>query len=301
MPISNPLISVVMPAYNHSRYLSEAVKSVLSQSFSDLELIVVDDGSVDRTLQVIGTFTDPRMSYHPQENAGAHVAINRGLALARGEYLAILNSDDVYVPQRLERLRGHAEASGLGFLFTEVEHVDSKSRSLALGDPRKAGYEELLQQCYAGGNLLGTLLLGNFSLTSSNFFLSREAYEKIGPFAAYRYAHDYDYLLRAFLACGRHGVAIVPERLLKYRRHGKNTVIENQSRVYLETWQIMARHLPSFMCCDSDRNFAESVLAPVLMQAGKELAGLTSTRSWKLTAPLRLAAEALWIQPGDPK
>jgi glycosyltransferase involved in cell wall biosynthesis len=299
--MSSLLVSVVMPAYNHEKYVAAAIESVLKQSLGDLELIIVNDGSRDGTERVIRTFDDPRIRYFTQENQGAHVAINRGLKLARGEYLAILNSDDVYAPQRLERLLQHAEMSGLDFLFTEVEHIDSKSRSLAPGDPRKAGYEELLQQCYAGGNLLSALLLGNFSLTSSNFFMSRAVSEQIGPFAAYRYAHDFDYLLRAFLACGLHRVTIVPERLLKYRRHGKNTVIESQSKVYMETWQIMARHLPSFMCCDSDRNFAESVLAPVLMRAGKELAELTSTRSWELTAPLRLAAEALRIQPRAPK
>jgi glycosyltransferase involved in cell wall biosynthesis len=98
-----PEFSVVIPSYNHASYLAEAVNSVLNQSLSDLELIVVDDGSTDQSLVVLSGFKDPRLRIFQQDNQGAHAAINRGLREACGKYLAILNSDDVYHPQRLER------------------------------------------------------------------------------------------------------------------------------------------------------------------------------------------------------
>ena len=101
-----PKISVIIPSYNHAAYIGEAVHSVLTQSEGDLDLIVVDDGSTDSSLKVLERFTDHRLRVIAQTNQGAHAAINRGLQAASGNYLAILNSDDVYHPQRLEKLTG---------------------------------------------------------------------------------------------------------------------------------------------------------------------------------------------------
>ena len=94
-------VSVVIPSYNHAAYIREAVDSVLSQSLSDLELIVVDDGSQDESLDILAGYSDRRFHLYTQLNQGAHAAINRGLHAAAGDYLAILNSDDAYHPQRL--------------------------------------------------------------------------------------------------------------------------------------------------------------------------------------------------------
>src|SRR5262249_15626438 len=91
------LASVILPAYNHAAYIEEAVRSVLAQTWPDVELIVVDDGSTDGTLErarELAAQYPQRMRVIAQANQGAHVAINRGLAEARGDYLAILNSDD---------------------------------------------------------------------------------------------------------------------------------------------------------------------------------------------------------------
>ncbi len=98
-----PEISVVIPSYNHSSYIDKAVASVLNQTFDDLELIIVDDGSTDNTLEVLEAYSDPRLKIFSQENQGAHAAINRALELAEGKLLAVLNSDDFYHPERLEK------------------------------------------------------------------------------------------------------------------------------------------------------------------------------------------------------
>jgi glycosyltransferase involved in cell wall biosynthesis len=287
-----PKISVIMPAYNHEKFVGEAVASVLGQSLADLELIVVDDGSQDDTGAVVASFDDPRLSYLRQENAGAHAAINRGLSLARGSYLTIINSDDLYAAGRLETLFNHAHTTGLGFLFSEVEFIDAGSRRIESGDPRKAPYERLMSAYEEKGDLLGTALLGNVAVTTSNFFFSRSVYEQLGSFVDYRYAHDYDYLLRALKSC-RGEVAMLPERLLHYRLHGKNTVLEDAGKVLLERYRVLGEHLAGFMSCDLDRSLADSFLRPILVRAGEEIASVTTTRSWQLTAPLRRLAEAV--------
>jgi len=92
-----------MPAYNHERFVGAAVESVLNQSLRDLELVVVDDGSTDRTADVIRGYDDDRIRYHYQENQDAFNALNRGLELAAGRCCSVLNSDDIYHPERLAR------------------------------------------------------------------------------------------------------------------------------------------------------------------------------------------------------
>lgn len=96
-----PCISVIIPAYNHEPYIAAALQSVLQQTFGDFELIVIDDGSKDNTWYEIQQIVDTRLRAFRQENRGAAATINRGIEMARGRYVTILNSDDVYHPERL--------------------------------------------------------------------------------------------------------------------------------------------------------------------------------------------------------
>src|SRR3989304_4480978 len=98
----NPKISAIIPLYNHEKYVKEAICSVLEQSVLDFELIVINDGSMDNSAAVAKAIKDDRIKYIYQENQGAHNAINRGIALAKGEYVTILNSDDLYYKSRFE-------------------------------------------------------------------------------------------------------------------------------------------------------------------------------------------------------
>jgi len=101
MSQNEPLVSVVIPTYNRCGYLQQAIESVLSQSCGDFEVIVVDDGSTDETAQVIAKFSDERVRYLYQSNAGRSAARNWGMGAARGMYLAFLDDDDLYLPHKL--------------------------------------------------------------------------------------------------------------------------------------------------------------------------------------------------------
>lgn len=97
-----PLFSVLVPAYNIESLIRQTLESALAQTIQDLEIVVVDDGSSDKTTEVVHSFTDPRIRLIHQANAGVSAARNRAIAEARGKYVAFLDGDDVWLPFHLE-------------------------------------------------------------------------------------------------------------------------------------------------------------------------------------------------------
>jgi len=97
-----PAISVVMSAYNAEKYIGETIQSVIKQTFTDFEFIIIDDGSTDNTKLIIDQFKDQRIKYHHFQNSGLAVSLNRGLKLAKGKYIARIDADDICYPNRLE-------------------------------------------------------------------------------------------------------------------------------------------------------------------------------------------------------
>ena len=95
----NPLISVIIPVYNCEKYVAEAIESILAQTYPALEVIVVDDGSTDGTGEIVKSF--PQVKYLFQDNAGTAAARNRGIRAAKGEYIAFLDADDLWLPEKL--------------------------------------------------------------------------------------------------------------------------------------------------------------------------------------------------------
>ena len=222
-----PKVSVIIPAYNHERFIGPAVESVLNQTHAELELIVIDDGSTDNTGEVVKNFQDSRLRYVHQENQDAYNALNNGLALASGEFVAILNSDDIYAANRLETLLKEQQASGAQCLFTKIEAIDDEGRRL--DDPElwwNRWYADAVARCLAAPDLYTGFLQRNALVTTSNFFLTRQAVETVGRFCPLRYLHDYDYMFRVLLAFPGRVRFLHDMPLLLYRIHGGNTISE---------------------------------------------------------------------------
>ncbi|MDR3088552.1 MAG: glycosyltransferase [Desulfobulbaceae bacterium] len=221
----SPLVSVVIPAYNHEKFVGAAVESVLGQSMADLELIVIDDGSTDSTGAIVRSYNDIRLTYIFQENQDAYNTINRGLKLVRGRYISILNSDDVYHHKRLERLLAVQEESGAACLFSAVTPIDTGGMELVdQGHPWNVWVNEKIEYFQNSGNMLAGLFHGNFMLTTSNLFMTSEARRRVGLFSSYRYLHDYDFILRMAIAYPGRVQYLADEKLLSYRLHGSNTI-----------------------------------------------------------------------------
>jgi glycosyltransferase involved in cell wall biosynthesis len=241
-----PAVSVIMPAYNHERYVAQAIESVLSQSFSDFEFIIVNDGSTDKTGEIIAHYTDPRIVYHCQSNTGSHAAINRGLELAKGRYISIINSDDVYHEKRLETLLHTAITERREFLITDIELIDADSNPVI--DPRHwwvEWYEGLKEAYRTSDSPLKALLLGNYTIGTSNFFFEAALPLRIGSFRPRKYTLDYDFALRA-LRCNEGAFRfLLDTKLLLYRLHGKNAILENPLLANIETFSLLKRSIPS--------------------------------------------------------
>lgn len=242
--MNGPTVSVVIPSYNHERFIGEAINSVLGQTLADLELIVIDDGSRDGSRALIRGYVehDPRVMLVEQANAGAHAAINRGLGLARGQFLAILNSDDRFAPQRLARLH-EVCAQGADFVVTAARLIDGDSR--VIDDPDhwwNAMMRAFRDRACEVGSVDG-LLFGNYTVSTSNFFFRRALFEVLGPLRAYRYVMDWDYALRAALHAPERFAYLADEPLLDYRLHGGNAILAGMPRSALEAAAVERRVL----------------------------------------------------------
>src|SRR4030095_4925435 len=133
-----PRVSVVMPAYNHERYVVSALDSVVAQSHPSLEIVIVDAGARDATASLLDDYAG-RCRTHAltivhQANGGAHEAINHGLSLATGEVIALMNSDDLYAPTRLERMLQAMAQRDAGLAFSDTVFIDDQAKEIALTD-----------------------------------------------------------------------------------------------------------------------------------------------------------------------
>ncbi|MFH1154690.1 MAG: glycosyltransferase [Pseudomonadota bacterium] len=217
-------VSVIIPSFNHERYIESTINSVLDQTLDDLEIIIVDDGSTDGSRDVIQKMSCDRIRLFTQENRGTAPTLNRGMDLASGDIIAILNSDDCYAPNRLERLiREMEDNPGTGFVFSGVELIDAAGKVITSGSTHdwlsraRRYYDE-------SGDLVLSLLKDNFACTSSNFLFKKELIRLNGGFSGFRYVNDLAFILGAF----RHTrCRFVDEPLLQYRVHDGNTIKES--------------------------------------------------------------------------
>lgn len=236
-------ISVVIPVYNHARWVAAALTSVFGQTVLPRELIVIDDGSTDSSVKVVEDFlarnqapTGVDVVFRKRENRGAHATLNEGIDLASGEFIALLNSDDEYGPDRLRICHEAALAARAGFVITYVEPIGPDGVSVGQDHPWRKWYAEgRLSELDILPTLGFTLLFGNVAVTTGNFFIRRDLAKAVGHFRPYRYAHDLDFILRAVI---REEPIIIREALYRYRLHDSNTINAEQSLVDAECAEI---------------------------------------------------------------
>ena len=242
LPDDAPGVSVVMPVYRHERFLERTLAALAAQTLLPRELVAVDDGSPDASAAVIEAFarTAPfPVTLARQPNRGAHVALNRGLALARCSTIALLNSDDEFHPRRLERLAGALD-DATRFAFSDVELIDDDDRPAS--GTGVEGLRDVIARANAHASIVEALLFRNVTVSTGNFVFRRSLLDEVGGFAGLKVCHDYDFVL----AATRHTrVARVREALYRYRLHGANTVSTSGLPGLIEAGYVLSSFLAS--------------------------------------------------------
>ncbi|HJP39532.1 MAG TPA: glycosyltransferase [Gammaproteobacteria bacterium] len=188
MSVDNPpLVTVVIPAYNEAETIAAAINSVMQQSFTNFELLVIDDGSTDDTAEISAAIADPRVQVLSFDNQGLAASRNRGIRHATGELIAFLDADDLWTPNKLhsqvEALQQHPEAK-LAYSWTDC--IDEDNRFLRHGS-----------HVHAEGLVYKLLLSRNFMDNGSSPMVRKSAFDEAGVFdESYRAGEDWDMWLR---------------------------------------------------------------------------------------------------------
>lgn len=148
------LVSIIMPSYNTADYIAESIQSVLEQSYTDWELIVVDDCSTDNTDEVIKPYlTDGRIKYFKNEkNSGAAVSRNHALREAKGKWIAFLDSDDLWMPDKLEKQIRYMEMNGYHFSYTNYSEINAEGQrnGVTVTGPKRVTKTGMFNYCWLG-------------------------------------------------------------------------------------------------------------------------------------------------------
>lgn len=227
---STPRVSIVLPTYNGAAYLAESIQSCLDQTYTDFELIVVDDASTDETPTIIADFAarDPRVRpIRHAANQRLPAALNTGFAAARGECFTWTSDDNRYLPNALAQMVAALDADpALVHVYADCEVIDEAGHTLRV-EPAM----EPLQ-----------LVTGHEGMGLVCFLYRRAVYEQIGSYAAdLELAEDYDYWLRIFAA--RLPMRHLHQTLYQYRRHARSLTDTQRGRTFLAAERSMLRHL----------------------------------------------------------
>lgn len=244
-----PLVSVCMPAYNVGPWIGEAIRSVLNQTYRNIEVLVLDNGSSDNTRDVIGSFRDPRLQiYTVPINLGGYQAMNRVVALARGDFIAIYHADDVYEPKIIEREVGFLQENPeAGAVFCLDQHIDQDGRvyggtslPLQFKGRRLLRFEDVFPHILRNKNDL---------LRCPTFMVRRQVFEQVGPFLAERYHAGADLEMWLRLASS-FPIGVLDEKLMRYR-HGTDRWSNRYNRLRIEPevyFEIMDLYLDQNGC-----------------------------------------------------
>lgn len=213
-PELTPLVSVILPTYNAAAYLGKAIESILAQSYSNFELIIINDGSSDNTAALLTQYCDPRILVINQPNLGLPKALNAGIQIAKGRYLARQDADDVSLPERLAQQVSFMEKNSSCALLGSWSKIMT-TKSVGLGDVSSEPSGREHQHPTANGTLQ-VLLLTNNQFVHSSVMIRATCLKTIGLYSEdpeYFPPEDYDLWLRI---AQQYSIANLPQVLLEY-------------------------------------------------------------------------------------
>lgn len=222
-----PRVSIVTPSYNQGRFIKETIDSVLSQSYGNIEYLVVDGGSTDETLSILKSY-GAGLGWISEPDRGQTDAINKGFARSSGEIRAYLNSDDVLLPDAVEKAVRHFNRHpDADLLYGQARLIDERGREIGMYDTADYSFERLVHECCI--------------CQSAAFWRTRIA-EKVGPFDdRLNYAMDYDYWLRIDRAGGH--IVHLREPLAAWRRYAETKTSSAREEIFAEVFKVSLAHV----------------------------------------------------------
>jgi glycosyltransferase involved in cell wall biosynthesis len=226
------LVSVIIPCYKHEKYIERCLDSVASQTYKNIEVVIIDDCSPDGSVREIerliqrknwqSRFPSPTQFHCFAKNQGAHAAINYGISQAKGDIIAILNSDDMYHAHRLKLIVNEMQQGRHDFVFSRVQYVDGSDNIVTESHPTAGVYSRFQRNIKSNQfpSVGFALLSANVAISTGNFAFTRSLFNRVGEFCTHPYCHDWDFILRSLV----HTEPFYLEQdLYYYRFHGKNT------------------------------------------------------------------------------
>jgi teichuronic acid biosynthesis glycosyltransferase TuaG len=253
---AQPLVSVVIPTYNYARYVGETVQSIFAQSYPNLEVIVIDDGSTDETLNVLKDLADDkRLIVHTQSNQGCTNATNNGFKLSKGNYFAVCGSDDVWnrdhIRLLVDALQRHREA-GLAFDNAEYFYNDSASSGCGLVVPGAIA-RELKDKIVP----LQDVFERNW-ITACSFLVRREVLDQVGLFDPTLYLTGDLHLMYRIAAY--YPICFVDYLGVRVRIHGQNmSVVKRHYEFGVKSLEDIQKNYPGVLEKIGRRTFARKL------------------------------------------
>lgn len=234
--VPSPLISVVLPVYNGETTVAATVESVLGQDYEDFELLIVNDGSTDHTLDLLAGIDDPRIGIHTFENRGLAASRNRGIRLAGGDFVSFIDADDLWTRDKLRKqLHALTAVPDAGMAYSLTDCIDSSGNYLGPGS-----------HVAQSGRIYEQLLIRNFIESGSNPLIPRRVFDELGEFdERLNAAEDWDFFLRVAYA---YPVVCVPEAQILYRIHS-HAMSSNIERQKLACFRVFASALERIQSC----------------------------------------------------
>jgi glycosyltransferase involved in cell wall biosynthesis len=276
-----PTVDVIIPAYNAATYLPAALESVISQTFNDWQIILVDDGSTDNTAEVVAPFLNrcgSKLTYIRQENYGLPVARNAAIRSSNSEFLALLDADDVWLPCRLaESLKAMMVRPEVGLCYGLITYIDQDGIT-----------EETFEgnRKHAEGKIAPHIYLRDVELPCPTMTFRRQCIKEVGLFdETMRATEDRDLWLRIAL---RYEVAFVPMVLAYYRRSSSSMSADGQRMLHAQL-KFISKHFGAEGCGLQQRQAA-------LSRSYKQYAENLKARG-HAAAALRTSFHALVLYP----
>lgn len=234
------LISVIMPAYNAENFINTAIKSIVGQTYQNFELIVIDDGSTDRTTQIVEDWqtTDDRIRLYSRENKGLIYTLNEAVGLSRGNFICRMDADDISNPNRLKRQLAHLLSTNHDLCGTFAEVFGDTYRNL----PQLQKSQDIYEYLFFGNPIIHP------SIMATKQFFKRNPYHP-----DYEHVEDYELWVRAMQIGAK--ISNVPNILLRYRTHQKQITSKHRLDIELKRTSVAKLHWNNNGCSFSANNF----------------------------------------------